>query len=76
MELPDANAGRTVVRGERTTLEGLKKVLESIADDSRIPPKFAEWIRVTLRCGGRMIRILGVHPGAQFKKSKTSAARR
>jgi SAM-dependent methyltransferase len=58
MELPDANAGRTVVRGERPTLEGLKKVLESIAGDSRIPPNFAEWIRDTLRCGGRKTRIL------------------
>jgi SAM-dependent methyltransferase len=58
MGLPDANAGRTVARGERPTLEGFKKVLESIASDSRIPPNFAEWIRDNLRCGGRKIRIL------------------
>jgi SAM-dependent methyltransferase len=58
MQLPDTNTGRTVVRGERPTLEGLKKVLESIAGDSRIPPNFAEWIRDTLRYGGRKIRIL------------------
>jgi SAM-dependent methyltransferase len=43
---------------ERPTLEGLKKVLEEIAGDSRIPPNFAEWIRHTLRYGGRKIRIL------------------
>ena len=58
MEIPDANAGRTIVRGEGPTLEGLKKVLEVIAGDSRIPPNFAEWIRYTLRFGGRKIRIL------------------
>jgi SAM-dependent methyltransferase len=46
------------MRSERPTLEGLKKVLEEIAGDSRIPPNFAEWIRHTLRYGGRKIRIL------------------
>src|SRR6202158_4860110 len=46
------------MRGERPTLEGLQKVLESIADDSRIPPNFAAWIRDTLRYGVRQIRIL------------------
>ena len=43
---------------ERPTLEGLQKVLEAIAGDSRIPPNFAGWIRDTLRYGGRKIRIL------------------
>jgi SAM-dependent methyltransferase len=57
MKLPDANGGRRV-RGELPTLEGLEKVLEAIAGDSRIPPNFAAWIRDTLRCGGRKIRIL------------------
>jgi SAM-dependent methyltransferase len=46
------------MRGERPTLIGLKKVLEAIAGDSRIPPNFAEWIRHTLCYGGRKIRIL------------------
>ena len=46
------------MRGGRPTLEGLKKVLDAIADDPRIPPNFAEWIRDTLRYGGRKIRIL------------------
>ena len=46
------------MRGERPTLEGLRKVLEAIAGDRRIPPNFAEWIRDTLRYGGRKIRIL------------------
>jgi SAM-dependent methyltransferase len=46
------------MRGERPTLEGLQKILEAIAGDSRIPPNFAEWIRDTLRYGGRKIRIL------------------
>ncbi len=46
------------MRGERPTLEGLQKVLEAIAGDPRIPPNFAEWIRDTLRYGGRKIRIL------------------
>ena len=58
MELPDAKAGRTVACGERPTLEGLEKVLEAIAGDSRIPPNFADWIRDSLRYGGRKIRIL------------------
>jgi SAM-dependent methyltransferase len=40
------------------TLDGLKFVLESIASDPRIPPNFAEWIRESLRYGGRKIRIL------------------
>jgi SAM-dependent methyltransferase len=43
---------------ERPTLEGLQKVLEAIAGDPRIPPNFADWIRDTLRYGGRKIRIL------------------
>ena len=43
---------------EPPTLAGLQKVLEEIAGDSRIPPNFAEWIRDTLRYGGRKIRIL------------------
>jgi SAM-dependent methyltransferase len=43
---------------ERPTLAGLQKVLEEIAGDSRIPPNFAEWIRDTLRYGGRKLRIL------------------
>jgi len=51
MELPDVNTGRNVVRGERLTLEGLEKILETIAGDSRIPPNFAAWIRDTSRCG-------------------------
>jgi SAM-dependent methyltransferase len=46
------------MRGERPTLDGLQKVLEAIAGDPRIPPNFAEWIRDTLRYGGRKIRIL------------------
>jgi SAM-dependent methyltransferase len=46
------------MRGERPTLEGLGKVLEEIAGDSRIPPNFAGWIRDSLRHGGRKIRIL------------------
>jgi hypothetical protein len=53
------------MRSERPTLEGLKVVLEEIAGDSRIPPNFAEWIRDTLRYGGRKMRILGyirAHP--------------
>lgn len=58
MEFPDANAGRTAVRGARPTLEALRKVLEAIAGDLRIPPNFAEWIRDTLRCNRRKIRIL------------------
>ena len=40
------------------TLDGLESVLESIASDARIPPNFAEWIRDSLRYGGRKIRIL------------------
>jgi|HubBroStandDraft_6_1064221.scaffolds.fasta_scaffold65502_4 SAM-dependent methyltransferase len=44
--------------GDRPTLKGLEKVLEEIASDPRIPPNFAEWIRDTLRYGGRKIRIL------------------
>jgi SAM-dependent methyltransferase len=40
------------------TLDGLESVLESIASDPRIPPNFAEWIRDSLRYGGRKIRIL------------------
>src|ERR1700683_3254619 len=40
------------------TLDGLESVLESIASDARIPPSFAEWIRESLRYGGRKIRIL------------------
>jgi SAM-dependent methyltransferase len=43
---------------EPPTLAGLQKVLEEIAGDSRIPPNFAEWIRDTLRYGGRKMRIL------------------
>ena len=58
MELPNANAGRNVTRGERPTLEGFEKVLDAIAGDSRISPNFAAWIRDTLRYGGRKIRIL------------------
>jgi SAM-dependent methyltransferase len=58
MELPDANAGRTVACGERPTLEGLERVLEAIALDPRIPPNFTEWIRDSLCYGGRKIRIL------------------
>jgi len=46
------------MRREPPTLAGLQKVLEEIADDSRIPPNFAEWIRDTLRYGGRKLRIL------------------
>ena len=46
------------MRSERPTLEGLEKVLEEIAGDSRIPPNFAGWIRQTLRYGGRKVRIL------------------
>jgi SAM-dependent methyltransferase len=46
------------MRGERPTLESLKKVLDAIADDSRIPPNFGAWIRDTLRYGGRKIRLL------------------
>ena len=40
------------------TLDGLESVLESIAGDARIPPNFAEWIRDSLRYGGRKVRIL------------------
>jgi SAM-dependent methyltransferase len=58
VKVPDANAGRNVIRGDRPTLEGLEKVLEEIAGDSRTPPNFSEWIRDTLRYGGRKIRIL------------------
>jgi SAM-dependent methyltransferase len=43
---------------EPPTLAGLQMVLEEIAGDSRIPPNFAEWIRDTLRYGGRKLRIL------------------
>src|ERR1700693_3271438 len=43
---------------ERPTLEGLQKLLDAIAGDSSIPPNFADWIRDTLRYGGRKIRIL------------------
>jgi SAM-dependent methyltransferase len=43
---------------ERPTLEDLKEVLEEIAGDSRIPMNFAEWVRGTLRYGGRKMRIL------------------
>jgi SAM-dependent methyltransferase len=46
------------MRRGRPTLEGLKEVLEEIAGDSRVPPNFAEWIRDTLRYGGRKTRIL------------------
>jgi SAM-dependent methyltransferase len=46
------------MHGGRPTLEGLEKVLSAIADDPRIPPNFPAWIRDTLRCGGRKIRIL------------------
>jgi SAM-dependent methyltransferase len=58
VEPPDANAGRNAMPRERPTLDGLQKVLEAIAGDSRIPPNFADWIRDTLRYGGRKIRIL------------------
>jgi SAM-dependent methyltransferase len=58
VEMPDADVGRNVMRGERPTLEGLEKILEAIAGDSRIPPNFAEWIRDSLRYGGRKVRIL------------------
>jgi SAM-dependent methyltransferase len=44
--------------GQRPTIEGLKKVLDAIADDSRIPANFVAWIRDSLRYGGRKIRIL------------------
>ncbi len=40
------------------TLEGLESLLKSIAGDSRIPSNFADWIRDSLRYGGRKIRIL------------------
>ena len=40
------------------TLDGLESVLESVAGDARIPPNFADWIRQSLRYGGRKIRIL------------------
>ena len=40
------------------TLDGLESVLESIAGDARITPNFADWIRQSLRYGGRKIRIL------------------
>jgi SAM-dependent methyltransferase len=56
-EVPALACGN-VIRAERPTLGGLKKVLEAIAGDSRIPPNFANWIRHTLRYGGRKIRIL------------------
>jgi SAM-dependent methyltransferase len=46
------------MRSERPTLEDLKKVLEAVAGDSRIPPNYADWIRDTLRYGGRKIRTL------------------
>ena len=46
------------MRREQPTLEGLEEILEEIAGDSRIPPNFAEWIRDTLRYGGRKLRIL------------------
>jgi SAM-dependent methyltransferase len=46
------------MQSELPSLEGLKNVLEAIAGDSRIPPNFANWIRDTLRYGGRKIRIL------------------
>jgi len=46
------------MRREQPTLEGLEEILEEIAGDSRIPPNFAEWIRDTLRYGGRKMRIL------------------
>jgi SAM-dependent methyltransferase len=39
-------------------LDGLESVLESLAGDARIPPNFADWIRESLRYGGRKIRIL------------------
>jgi SAM-dependent methyltransferase len=58
VELPDANPGKNVIRRDRPTLKGLEKVLEEIASDSRIPSNFAEWIRDSLRYGGRKIRIL------------------
>jgi SAM-dependent methyltransferase len=40
------------------TLDGLESVLESIAGDARIPPNYSDWIRESLRYGGRKIRIL------------------
>jgi SAM-dependent methyltransferase len=46
------------MRDESPSLEGLKKVLDAIADDSRIPSNFVGWIRDSLRYGGRKIRIL------------------
>jgi SAM-dependent methyltransferase len=58
VELPSAKAGRNAIPSERPTLEGLQKVLEAIAADSRISPNFADWIRDTLRYGGRKVRIL------------------
>jgi cyclopropane fatty-acyl-phospholipid synthase-like methyltransferase len=58
MKLPDADAVRTLVRGERPTLEDLEKVLEAIAGDPKISSNFGAWIRNTQRCGGRKFRIL------------------
>lgn len=46
------------MRRERPTLEGFEEILGEIAGDSRIPPNFAEWIRDSLRYGGRKLRIL------------------
>jgi SAM-dependent methyltransferase len=46
------------MRSERPTLDGLRRVLEAVAGDSRIPLNYADWIRDTLRYGGRKIRIL------------------
>ena len=46
------------MRRERPTLEGLEEILGQIAGDTRISPNFAEWIRDSLRYGGRKLRIL------------------
>jgi SAM-dependent methyltransferase len=71
------------------TLDALESVLESIAGDARIPPNLADWIRDSLRYGGRKIRILRyiqahatgnetprlLDVGAQFGALATYAAR-
>jgi len=42
----------------RPTLEGFEQILELIANDSRLPPNYSEWVRASLRTGGWKIRIL------------------
>jgi SAM-dependent methyltransferase len=53
----------------RPTLDGLEQVLDLIASDPRMPPNFPDWIRGSIRSGGRKNQVLRyvlshVPPGA------------